>query len=130
MGQWIQSPLNKLSISFLADAITRIEITESTPFAVIGTKEAIATLRNFISALNISNSSGGIPGHLWGITLVEFDKLDSGCLVFACKLKGGNNPVDYTNALEHLVTWDLNEKGIYGEKLIDENVWGLKVCLR
>lgn len=125
-----QSPLNKLSISFLADALTRIEITESRPFAVMGTKEAISTLRKFICAMSILNSSDGIPGHLWGIPFVEFDKLDEGSLVFACKLEGNNNPIDYINVLEHLATYDPNERGIYGEKLIDENVWGLKVCFR
>ena len=43
-----QSPLNKLSINLLANAFTKIDVDQSTPFAIIASKDTLDTLRRFV----------------------------------------------------------------------------------
>ncbi len=118
--------LYKLSVELLHKAWVRVECAEANVFAIMGNKSVIGTLRKYISALDIPNSS---YFNLWERPLVIVDTLDDRSLVFACKTCIDNNQYDYIKALKNIVKFCPDQKYKYTDRLSDKDVCGLQILI-
>jgi hypothetical protein len=119
--------LTKLSVGLLCDALTRAQCTESTPFAVVAHRDVLGVLGPFAKALKIPDSD---LHKLCGMPFVEDNSLDTWSLYFVCKLSGRQTPSDYALALKTVAEFNPDEQYIYTDKLTDQDVWSLRICLK
>ena len=127
--------LNKLSVELLANAFTEVEIAQHFPFAVIGQKLTLKSLRKFLLAMGVARKEGRVT--LWGCPLIQDEGVAHGCLVLGCHLQRFVPLSHYPRATVTVVDYKAGERIIVDYRVgecpegVSEfpEVWGLKIYL-
>lgn len=119
--------LDKLSVSLLNDAVTRVEYTESKVFAFITNKDVFPVLGRFVEAIGMPDST---RNRIWGSPLFIDNSTPHNSVVLAC-CDFVRDPAinDMRKAMMHLFKYNPYEKYLYGDMLSDNDIWGLVVNL-
>lgn len=119
--------LTKLSIDLLHEAVVRAECTGSCICAFVANTEIVNILSNWATSLQLQHSTNRT---IWNYPLVILNSIDNNHMIIWCSTKTHLiNIEDYNSILKNIINYDPDEKYQYGNKLIDSDVWGLKVTL-
>lgn len=118
--------LTKLSIDLLYNALTEIQVTGSTEFAIIGNEETLCTLGKFAVALEMPNSSHSM---IWNMPF-RTGKVKTNSIVIAFHRNDRNTKIDdYSKALNNIIHYTPGTKFPEIPYTDAKEAWGLEISL-